>query len=251
MAAHVPLYLWAMLFAIVVFLDGLIVAGVARASAGLGRPPEEGRQQVGRIHTWIAGWLVFTAGLAITGFLLNFDGLPPRLLVVALPALAAVIWAAQSAFGGMLIAGLPPAWLIAPQGFRAVLEIGLWRLHEEGIVPVQMTFAGLNFDILAGLTAPLVAWLCFVKGVLSPRVALLWNFAGLALVLAILSISMLSAPTPLRVFMNEPANTLFAYWPFVWLPAFVAPMALLLHLLSIRQLLSKAHPSLSQGNPHP
>src|SRR5688500_658393 len=106
MASHIPLYIWVMFFAIVVFLNGLIVAGVAKASATLGQPPEAGRQQVGRIQTWLMAWLVLTAGLAITGFLLNFQGLPPRFLVVLLPAFIVAVWLAHSAFGGMLIAGL-------------------------------------------------------------------------------------------------------------------------------------------------
>lgn len=239
MASHVPLDISALFFLIVVFLDGWIIAAVARATLNLGRTPEEGRAQFSRIHNALLGWLVLTAGLAIMGFLLDFDGLPPRFLVVLLPALAGVAWVARSSFGGMLIAGLSPAWFIMPQVFRLPLEFALWRLHAEGIIPVQMTFEGQNFDILTGLTAPLVAWLCFSRRVLPAWVAVAWNLLGLALVFNIMAVSILSTPTPLRQFMNDPANTIIAYWPFVWLPAFVVPMALALHALSLRQLLGR------------
>jgi hypothetical protein len=37
--------------------------------------------------------------------------------------------------------------------------------------------------------------------------------------------------------MNEPANTVIAYFPFVWLPGFVVPVAYTLHLLSIKKCL--------------
>ena len=63
--------------------------------------------------------------------------------------------------------------------------------------------------------------------------------AGLALLLNIVGVAMLSVPGPLRVFMNEPANTIIAEWPFVWLPAFVVPVALWSHLLSLRQLVRR------------
>ena len=92
------------------------------------------------------------------------------------------------------------------------------------------------FDVLAGLTAPVIVYLCFVKGTWSRRVAIYWNIAGLLLLLNIVSIAILSTPVPFRVFMNEPANTLVATFPFVWLPAFLVPIAYSMHFFSLRQL---------------
>lgn len=57
----------------------------------------------------------------------------------------------------------PPAWLVGFQAFRMVMELILWLLYKGGAIPVQMTPEGLNFDVLAGLTAPAVAYFCFVK----------------------------------------------------------------------------------------
>ena len=102
-----------------------------------------------------------------------------------------------------------------------------------------MTFAGGNYDILIGLSAPVVAYYCFNKKSWSPRVALLWNFAGLLLLANIVAIAILSTPYPFRHFMNEPANTIVFYFPFVWLPSVLVPFALLLHLLSIKRLMAK------------
>jgi hypothetical protein len=48
--------------------------------------------------------------------------------------------------------------------------------------------------------------------------------------------AILSAPTPFRVLASDPPNTFMAYFPYVLLPAFLVPCALLMHLLSIRQL---------------
>ena len=42
-----------------------------------------------------------------------------------------------------------------------------------------------------------------------PKIAVvLWNILGLGLLINIVAIAILSMPTPLRVFMNEPANTI-------------------------------------------
>jgi hypothetical protein len=78
----------------------------------------------------------------------------------------------------------------------------------------------------------------FSKKVWHRKVAIAWNVIGLLLVANIVIISILSAPTPFRVFMNEPANTFIAYLPFVWLPSFIVPVAYWMHILSIKQLLS-------------
>ncbi len=49
---------------------------------------------------------------------------------------------------------------------------------------------------------------------------------------------LLSTPTPLRVFMNEPANAEIAGFPFCRLPALALPFVLALHVLSIRKALA-------------
>jgi hypothetical protein len=134
-----------------------------------------------------------------------------------------------------------PAFIIGFQVFRVAVEIFLWQGHRAGFVPVQMTFEGRNLDILTGLTAPIVAFLAS-RGRL-PRTALLaWNLAGLALLINIVTVAILSTPTPLRVFMEEPANTFVTTAPYIWLPAFLVPTAWLGHLLVFRSLRAKTQP---------
>ncbi|HEV2479744.1 MAG TPA: hypothetical protein VGS79_08760, partial [Puia sp.] len=43
-------------------------------------------------------------------------------------------------------------------------------------------------------------------------------------------------PTPLRVFFNEPANTLITQFPFIFLPGMLVPLAFSLHFISLRQM---------------
>jgi hypothetical protein len=58
----------------------------------------------------------------------------------------------------------------------------------------------------------------------------------MVLLLNIVVIAILSMPTPLRHFHNEPANTFIAYFPYIWLPAFLVQVALFGHLLVFRWL---------------
>jgi hypothetical protein len=68
-------------------------------------------------------------------------------------------------------------------------------------------------------------------------VAIIYNFVSLALLVNIVATAILSTPYPFRVFMNEPANTIVAYFPFVLLPSFLVPIAYFMHFISLRQLL--------------
>ena len=121
------------------------------------------------------------------------------------------------------------------QGFRIVVEILLWMLLLENLLPVQMTFEGYNFDVLAGLSGVIMGWL-YAKGKASITSVTIWNFAGLALLLNIVTIALLSTPLPIRVFMNEPANTIVTLFPIIWLPSMLVPLAYGLHIMSLKQM---------------
>lgn len=183
-------------------------------------------------------WLLFTAGVAYTPFLWQLDAKPPRIFLLVAPTLLGLAVFARSKKAGELLNALSPSWIVGFQAFRIAMEIILWQLFLAGIIPVQMTFEGRNFDILVGLTAPIVAWLMARKKM--PRTALIvWNWVSLAILLNIVIVAVLSTPVPFRVFMNEPANTVILSFPFVWLPTVVVPIAFLGHIASLRQILSR------------
>ena len=73
----------------------------------------------------------------------------------------------------------------------------------------------------------------------SLKLAVVFNIMGMLLLLNILVIAILSMPTPIRYFMNEPSNTLVAQFPFILLPAVLVPLAYTMHIFSLRQLLAK------------
>ncbi|HYG19992.1 MAG TPA: hypothetical protein VD816_13735 [Ohtaekwangia sp.] len=180
-------------------------------------------------------WMIFTGALSVSGTLQNFSTFPPRIFLVLIIPLVAIIWILSVKVTGTILDNLSPAALIGLQVFRVFVEILLWALFTTNLLPVQMTFEGRNFDILAGLSAPLIAWL-YAERRISRTVVIVWNFAGLALLINIVTIAILSMPTPIRLFMNEPANTIVTRFPFVWLPALLVPLAYGLHLLSLKQL---------------
>lgn len=183
----------------------------------------------------LSGWLAFSAALAVGGWLAGFDARPPHFFVFMLPTFVATLALAGSRIGASVADRIGFAALTGFQVFRVPVEWVLFALHRDGVAPVQMSFEGWNFDVLTGLSAPLLAWLVS-RGWIGRRGLLAWNCAGLALLANIVAIAVLSTPTPLRVFWNEPANTFVAGWPWIWLPGFLVPAALLGHLVSLRKI---------------
>ena len=188
----------------------------------------------------ILGWLSFLAIVAKIGFFADFSNFPPRVPVALIPPVIVGILLLRNATVKKILQHTPPGWLIYPQAFRFPLELILWGMLITGVGPVQMTFEVYNFDIITGITAPIVAWLVFQRATLSRRFAIAWNFMGLTFIVIVLTIAVLSFPNDtLRYFMDEPSTRVVAYWPIIWLPGFVVPFAVWLHLLSLKQLLTQ------------
>ncbi|EMR04592.1 hypothetical protein [Cesiribacter andamanensis] len=185
----------------------------------------------------ILGWIAVVSILSLTGFLQHFDTFPPRLFPFLLLPVIALIWLMRQARTRQLLLAIPPQWLLYLQAFRIPVELLLWAQFLVGFTPVQMTLEGQNFDILVGLSGPLMGILLLGKGQWRIHAALVWNVLGLGLLLNIVIIAILSFPFPLRVFMNEPANTLITHFPVSFLPLVLVPLAYYLHVFSIRQLL--------------
>lgn len=183
----------------------------------------------------LIAWLLLLGVLSMRGFFTDFSRMPPRLIFALLPPLFLVLFFIRSKAGKQLLQHIQPQWLIYLQSFRILVEIALWLLVRKGSLPVQMSFEGRNFDILTGLFAFPVGYYCFVKKTWPPVTALLYNIAGLLLLVNVVTISTLSMPSPLRVFHRQPDASLLTTFPFIYLPGLLVPLAYTLHILSLRQ----------------
>ena len=175
-----------------------------------------------------------------TGFYTINNVMPPRFLVLVLPAFLTIIVLLATKKGQAFIDSLNNTWLTYLHTIRIPVELTLYFLFIHKLVPGLMTFEGRNFDIISGLTAPLIAYWGYTQKRLSNKVLLLWNFICLALLLNIVVISVLSAQTPFQQWAFDQPNTGVLHFPFTWLPGFIVPMVLFAHLVNIRALLRKA-----------
>jgi len=182
-------------------------------------------------------WLLVLSLASIAGFYADTLAAPPRAPFLIGPPALLIVYLFVSRSGKRFIDSLNLRLLTDLHVARALVEIVLWRLYIETFVPELMTFEGRNFDILAGITAPIVGFFAFRRRRVNRTLLVAWNFTALALVCNIAVHGLLSAPTPFQKFAFEQPNIAVLYFPYALLPGFVVPVVIFSHLASLRRLL--------------
>ncbi len=181
-------------------------------------------------------WTLFVSIWSISGRMGNFQIFPFNMMPVLVVPMIAIMAFTFSKAGKEILLQIPTGNIIRLQAFRFFVELLLWGLYLENQAPIQMTFEGRNLDVLSGISAPIIA-LLVTKGKIYKTGLVIWNILCLGLLINIVATAVLSMPSPFRVFMNEPSNTIVTQFPVSWLPGLLVPLAYGLHFLSLRQLL--------------
>ena len=184
-------------------------------------------------------WMLVQALIGFSGFYTEGDGFPPRIALLGFPALVFIVVLFTTTRGRAFLDSLNIQKLTFLHTVRVAVELALYFLFLAKAIPLVMTFDGWNYDILAGLSAPIVYYYAFIKKSLNNKMLLVWNIVCLLLLFNIVSIAVLSAPTVVQKLAFEQPNIAILYFPFVWLPSVVVPLVLLSHLASIRRLLTE------------
>ncbi len=183
-------------------------------------------------------WIVFQTVISLIGFYNIANTIPPRFGLLIIPPLILIIIMFNTKKGKQFIDSLNIKTLTLFHTLRIPVELVLFWLFVNKTVPELMTFEGRNFDILSGISAPIIFYFGFVKKELNKSILLIWNFICLALLLNIAFNAILSLPSLFQQFAFNQPNIAILHFPFVLLPAVLVPLALFSHLVIIRQLLS-------------
>jgi hypothetical protein len=185
-------------------------------------------------------WLALQAAVGQSGFYTVTTGGPPRFALLLLPPLFFIVMLFFVRGGRRFLDELDVRMLTLLHVVRIPAELTLYWLYLHKAVPRAMTFDGRNFDILSGLTAPLVWYFGFVKRRLGNRMLIGWNVVCLLLLANIAVTAVLSGSPRFQQFGFEQRNIALFYFPFVWLPCCIVPIVLLAHLAAIRKLGGRA-----------
>ena len=179
-------------------------------------------------------WLLLQSIVSIYGFYQKNSTTPPRIIFLILPPVLFIIILFATGRGRQFITQLNPGILILMHIVRIPVEIVLYGLFLEKRVPQLMTFAGGNYDIVSGLTAPVIYYFGYVKKSFGKWTLLIWNIICLCLLFSIVFHAIQSVPSPFqRLAFNQP-NVAIQHFPYTLLPSLIVPLVLFSHLASIR-----------------
>lgn len=190
-----------------------------------------------RVMLVVLVWLTLVTLPSLNDFFVVTHTLPPRFAFLVIPPMLLISALFITTRGKQFLNGLDLKTLTLLHVVRIPVELVLHLLYQYKAVPELMTFEGRNFDILSGLTAPLIYYFGFVKGKLNDRWILVWNIACLLLLINIVGHAFLSVPSPFQQLAFSQPNKAVLYFPFVWLPACIVPLVLFSHLLAFNRIL--------------
>ncbi len=196
------------------------------------------RHYKGTKYQWITGvaaglWLTLTGYMAYSGFFTEYHVVPPRMLFGVVPPLLLIIGLLTVRKARLFLIQIPLFTLTYLHLVRIPVEIVLWWLHRQGLVPATMTFEGANWDILSGISAPFVAHFLSENNAKHRPLIILWNILALGLLFNVVGRGILSAPYVTQLFAFDQPNIGVTIFPFIWLPVFIVPLVLMSHLVSL------------------
>lgn len=185
-------------------------------------------------------WLSYVGLLGYFGVIGNTTMRPPGIAFIFVPVLAFLvlsIFGLRSSDGARVALAFPLWFILGAQTFRVIVELFLHQLWIDGLVPKMLTFAGANVDIYIGVSAPLISWLS-TRGRSGLKLTFIWNVLGLIALTNVVCRAVLTAPGPLNLIHAEVPNLMIGTFPFMFIPGFFVPLAVLLHLLALRSICS-------------
>lgn len=182
------------------------------------------------------GWLIYLVIIQKLGLLENFD-LPPRMpLLIVIPIVLFIVWVTSNRSFRTLLSQTPLHLPIFLQSFRIAVELLIYGAYLKGVFPKTATFEGINYDILVGISAPIVGVLVLL-GKIDKKAVLIWNIAAL-LILSLTVYSFISTYY-FTDYLVTTGTKEFAKFPYLLLASVLLPTAIFLHVLSLRQVLQK------------
>jgi hypothetical protein len=199
-----------------------------------------------RRTTWLAVmipdtlWFALAWSAAINGvFRTGVSPLPLLPLAIFLPVMIGAPLLLLSKRVGQVLDAMPASWLVALQLYRV---FGSWALAAwlRGVLPGAFALPAGMGDVLTGLFAVPAAIAVAAGTAQGRRAAIAWNILGLADFAVAITLGLITSPGRFQLIVpNVLMSAGAGAYPGVLTPAFVVPSSILLHAMSLRQLIRR------------
>jgi hypothetical protein len=213
-----------------------VVIGLHRALARTDWPAQQRAAVWRNTSLVLIVWFVAAHTLAWLDFFRSApDRIPTIGLGVFVPIIAGAIALRRSATLRRIIDAVPQSWLVGVQLYRAMGVIFLTLFAAARLPGAFALPAGVG-DVLVGIEAPLVA-LMYTRGTAGrAHLVRAWNVFGLLDLAVAITTGFMTSPSPVQLLSLGAPNELISAYPLVMIPVFAAPLAILLHLMSLAKL---------------
>ncbi|CAB3642457.1 hypothetical protein LMG22037_00410 [Paraburkholderia phenoliruptrix] len=198
-----------------------------------------------RRTTWLAImvpdtlWFAVAWSAAINGaFRAGASPLPILPLAIFVPVMIGAPLLLLSKRVGSMLDAMPASWLVALQLYRV---FGSWALAAwlHGLLPGVFALPAGIGDVLTGVFAVPAAIAVASGAAQGRKAAIVWNLYGLADFAVAITLGIITSPGPLQVMVPSMPSIGAGAYPAVLTPAFVVPASILLHAVSLRQLIRR------------
>ena len=199
-----------------------------------------------RRTTWLAVmipdtlWFAVAWSAAINGVLRpGASPLPLLPMAIFLPVIIGAPLLLLSKRVGQVLDSMPASWLVALQLYRV---FGSWALAAwlRGALPGLFAVPSGIGDMLTGLFAVPAAIAVATSTAQGRRAAIAWNILGLADFAVAITLGLITSPGRFQLIVPDVSSIGAGGYPGVLTPAFVVPSSILLHALSLRQLIRRS-----------
>jgi hypothetical protein len=215
---------------------GSVLIGIQRGLKRAGWPDGDRKRAIGSVAALLMVWFLAALAPAWLGlYRRTTSGIPTIQYGILIPLLLAFTLYWRWRLLRSVIETVPQEWLAGIQFFR-VMGLIFLLLYAAGSLPGVFALpAGLG-DVAIGLLAPVVGVAYARKPQAAAGWLRTWNLLGLADLIVALTTGFLSSRSPLQRFALDHPNDLITAFPLVMIPVFLVPLAILLHLASLKDL---------------
>jgi hypothetical protein len=213
-----------------------VLFGLQRALVLVQWPTRDRRQAVSIATILLVGWFFAALFLLWTGFYRGADHQVPTIQYgVFIPILVGVALFWRWGAFRRVIDSLPQPWIVGVQLFRVEGVIFLILHALQGLPGTFAWPAGVG-DVIVGLLAPVVGFAYAYDPTRAAGLLRAWNLLGIGDLIVAVATGFLTSPLRFQILALGSPNVLISAFPLAMIPVFLVPLAVLLHLASLRKL---------------
>jgi hypothetical protein len=213
-----------------------VLIGVHLGLKSAGWPDGDRKTAIRSIATLLIVWFFAELGSALLGLYQGTtSGIPTIQYGMLIPLVVAILLFSRWRLLRRVVDAVPQTWIAGVQFYR-VLGVIFLVLYAAGRLPGTFARPAGIGDIVTGLLAPVVGIAYARRPQVMAGWLRAWNLFGIGDLIVATTTAFLTAPSPMQMLAFDKPNGLIGVFPLVMIPVFLVPLAVLLHMASLKKL---------------